>query len=182
MKRAFPIVLMIMGFVFLIAGAYTINRGIDARHEVKAQLVAQNIVTTPDAEIPNVKVTSARTAQVMADVINKHQLEATKGQTYSEMGRFLDKNGNPTSDQTKAALNAAGRPVTNPLRDVAFQASALRTSLYASVMAFNISDLVVGLGVLMLALGLAVGGLGVALGALVIPSLAERAHVRPVTA
>jgi hypothetical protein len=32
-----------------------------------------------------------------------HALEATGGQTYAQMGRFLDAKGNPTSDETKAA-------------------------------------------------------------------------------
>jgi hypothetical protein len=68
------------------------------------------------------------------------------------------------------------------MRNTAFQASALRTSLYTSVMAFNVADLVVGLGAMMLVLGLAVGGIGIALGGLAIPALGRRLHVDPVAA
>jgi hypothetical protein len=50
------------------------------------------------------------------------------------------------------------------------------------VMAFNVAELVIGLGVLIGALGLAVGGIGVALGGLAIPALARRFHVEPVAA
>jgi hypothetical protein len=75
-----------------------------------------------------------------------------------------------------------GKPVANPLRNTAFQASALRTSLYTSVMAFNVADLVVGLGFMILVLGLAVGGVGFALAGLAFPSLARKVHVEPVAA
>ena len=71
----------------------------------------------------------------MADIIDKHALEATGGKTYSEMDR------------------------EDPARATAFQASALRTSLYTSVMAFNVGDLVIGLGALIAVLGIALSGL-----------------------
>jgi hypothetical protein len=49
-------------------------------------------------------------------------------------------------------------------------------------MAFNVADLVIGLGVAFAALGFAIGGVGVALGGLAIPALARRLHVEPVAA
>jgi hypothetical protein len=49
-------------------------------------------------------------------------------------------------------------------------------------MAFNLTDLVVGLGVMILALGLAVGGVGVVLGEPAIPRLIRRVPVEPVGA
>ena len=158
MKKAFPIALVVLGLVFLGAGAYTINRGIDARELVRDELLAQRITTPADAAIPNAKVDDPATAKAMADVIEKHALAATGGKTYSEMER------------------------TDPARNVAFQAATLRTSLYTSVMAFNVADLVVGLGLMIGVLGLAIGGLGVALGGLAIPALARRLHVEPVAA
>jgi hypothetical protein len=147
---------------------------------VRAELLAQHITTTPDSAIPNVPVKDAKTAKAMADIIDHHAREATGGRTYSEMGRFLSKDGGDTNDETAAVKGADGKPVSNPLRNVAFQASALRTSLYTSVMAFNVADLVLGLGLMIVVLGLAVGGIGVALGGLAIPVLARRFHVEPV--
>jgi hypothetical protein len=182
MKKAFPIGLMIIGLVFLTGGAYTTYRGVDAKAQVRDELLAQNITTTPDAAIPNVRVHDAATAQAMADIIEHHMLEATGGQTYAEMDRFLAKDGGTTSDDTAALTDADGNPVANPLRDVAFQASALRTSLYTSVMAFNVGDLVIGLGLMIAVLGLAIGGVGVALGGLAIPTLGRKLHVEPVVA
>jgi hypothetical protein len=184
MKKLFPIVLMIFGLVFVGASAYTVHRGFDAKDQVRAELTAQDITTPSDASLPNRKVTNVATAQSMADIIDHHALDASGGLTYSQMGRFASKTGDAagTDDATAALLGADGKPVSNPIRNVAFQASALRTSLYASIMAFNIADLVVGLGLMMLVLGASVGGVGVALGGLAIPSLARRVHVEPIAA
>jgi hypothetical protein len=180
MKKAFPIALVIFGLVFLASGAYTMARGYDAKNQVRAELLAQDITTTPDASIPNVKVQDAATAKSMAEIIDHHAREATGGKTYSEMGRYLATDGTDTNDETLAVKDDKGNPVANPLRNVAFQASALRTSLYTSVMAFNVADLVIGLGLMIVVLGLAIGGIGVALAGLVFPGLARRVHVDPV--
>jgi hypothetical protein len=45
MKKAFPVALMLIGLVFLAAGAYTVVRGIDASADVRDELEAQRIVT-----------------------------------------------------------------------------------------------------------------------------------------
>src|SRR4051812_33608483 len=86
MKKLFPIALMVLGLVFLGAGIYTVNRGLDAKDQVHDELVAQHITTTPDASMPNVPVNSVATARSMANIIDHHALEATGGRTYSEMG------------------------------------------------------------------------------------------------
>lgn len=184
MKKLFPLMLIVLGFVFLGAGAYTVSRGFDAKDQVRDELIAQNITTPDDASIPGVQVNSISTARSMADIIDTHARDAAGGLTYSEMGRFMAANGDPagTSSEDDALLGDDGKPVPNALRNTAFQASSLRTSMYTSVMAFEISNLVVGLGLMIAVLGFAVGGLGVALGGLVIPSLAKKVHVDPVAA
>jgi hypothetical protein len=182
MKKTFPILLVIVGLAFLAGGTYTTVRGFDAKAQVRAELLAQNITTPEDAAIPNARVDDAATADAMADIIGVHAREATGGQTYAEMGRFLAADGGDTSDEEAALKDEAGNPVPNPLRNVAFQASSLQTSLHTSHMAFNVADLVIGLGVLIAVVGLAIGGIGVALGALAIPALARRFRVEPVVA
>ena len=182
MKKAFPIALLILGLVFMGAGVYTVSRGFDAKDQVKQELLAQNITTPEDASIPNARVKDARTAESMADIIDVHARESAGGKTYSELGRFLAVGGGDTNDAKEAVKGADGKPVANPIRNTAFQASALRTSLYTSVMAFNVADLVVGLGAMMLALGVAVGGVGVALAGLAIPTFARKVHVYPAAA
>ena len=182
MKKAFPIALVVLGFVLLGAGAYTINRGVDANHQVRDQLVAQRITTPADASIPNAKVNSAATAKSMADVIGHHADEAASGKNYAELGRYLSKTGADTNNEADALKGADGKPIANPVRNTVFQASSLRTSLYTSVMAFNVATLVEGLGLMMGALGVAVGGVGVALAGLAIPKFARKLHIYPAAA
>ena len=182
MKKAFPIALTLLGLMFLVGGAYAVNQGFDARNQVRAELLSQHITTPGDASIPNAVVDDAATARSMAAIIEKHALASSGGKTYAEMGRFLAADGGDTSDEAAALKGADGKPVANPMRNVAFQASALRTSLLTSVMAFEVAKLVIGLGVLVMALGFAVGGVGVALAGLAIPSLGRKLHVEPVAA
>jgi hypothetical protein len=184
MKKAFPITLIVLGLAFMAAGGYTIFRGLDARDQVRGELIAQNIVTPDDASMPGVVVKDVASAKSMAAIIDKHALESTGGLTFSEMGRFAAADGDPagTSDPALALKGEDGAPVPNGLRNVAFQSSALQTSLYTSVMAFEVATLVTGLGLMLIVLGIAVGGLGVALGALAIPAIGRRLHVEPIVA
>jgi len=170
MRKAFIVGLVIVGVAFAIGGVYTTIRGLDAKAEVRDQLVAQNITTPEDAEIPNALVQDAATAHAMANIIGVHAAEATGGATYAEMGRFLAADGGDTSDESLALLDDEGNPVPNPLRNVAFQASALQTSLHTSHMAFNVADLVIGLGLMITVLGFVIGGVGVFLGVLAVPA------------
>lgn len=183
-KKIFPLGLMVLGLILLVGGGYTIMRGFDAKAQVREELLAQNITTPEDASIPNARVRNAETAKSMAEIIDKHARESAGGLTYAELGRFMAKNGDVagTSDPAQALTGADGKPVPNAVRNTAFQSSALQTSLYTSVMAFNVADLVVGLGAMMLALAVAIGGVGVALGGLAIPAMARKLHVEPVAA
>ncbi|HEU0131166.1 MAG TPA: hypothetical protein VFQ85_09275 [Mycobacteriales bacterium] len=115
---------------FFVAGPYMVYRGVDARSQVRAELTAQHIVTTPDSADPGKQVTDAHTAQVQADVIEKHMMEATGGKTFAQLDR------------------------TDPVRQTAFQGDMLRTALLSSVLAWNVANLVIGLGALVFALGL----------------------------
>lgn len=114
---------------FTAGGAYAMFRGFDARDQVRAELASENIVTPEDATIPNAPVLSAETAKSQADIIRFHALEATGGKTYAEMDR------------------------EDPLRQVAFSASALRSALLSSVLAFNVATLVIGIGAFVASIG-----------------------------
>lgn len=115
---------------FVAAGAYTVLRGWDAKDQVRAQLAAEHITTSDDASIPNAAVVNAETAQSEANVIRAHALEATGGKTYAQMER------------------------TDPARETAFNAAALRTALLSAVMAFNVANLAMGFGAFVGAIGL----------------------------
>ena len=122
-------VAIVAGAGFLVAGPYLGYRGFDARAQVRAELLAENITTPADASIPNVRVQDARTALAQADVIEKHTMKATGGRTYAELDR------------------------EDPARQVAYQGATLRTALLSSVLAWNVANLVIGLGALVFALG-----------------------------
>ena len=106
--------------VILIAfGVGAIYTGFDGRDQVRGDLAREQIVGTDDSTIPGQKVDTGSEAQAFAAVIRKHTLEATGGQTYSQMGRFLDDNGKATSDEKLAATDPkTGQPVENGLRDM----------------------------------------------------------------
>ena len=120
---------LVIGLVFVGAGAYMVIEGRNAKDEVRNAIVAENIITTEDASIPNVQVNSAATARAQADIIEEHYLDITGGLTYSELDR------------------------DDPLRETAFTAANLRTSLNLAVMGFEVSNLVIGLGAFMIVIG-----------------------------
>ena len=121
--KAVGIIAMVLGVFMMVAGAFTWV-------EVSNQLAEENIKVSEDAPyFAGEPVEGPFTAYVQAGVINDHALEATGGLTYAEMDR------------------------DDPLREVAKDASYLRTSLFASVIAFGVSALVVGSGALFTAIG-----------------------------
>ena len=68
-------------------------------------------------------------SQRKADIIEEHTLDITGGLTYAELDR------------------------DDPLRETAFTAANLRTSLNLAVMGFEVSNLVIGLGAFMIVIG-----------------------------
>lgn len=146
----------------VLAGGYTLGRGLQARQEVTRELRRQHIVTPEDASIPGATVTGVATARSMAQVIEHHVEQRTGGLSYAEMGRFasVDRSPKGTSDEAAAVKTSDGRPMPNPLRAMAFEASALRTGLYTSVMAIEVANLVIGVGALIIVVGAAFSALG----------------------
>src|ERR1041384_1495830 len=106
--------------VVLIAfGIGSIVVGINSRDRVHNDLPKEQIVGTPDSSIPNQLFDPGREAQAVANVRRKHPLEATGGQTYSQMGRYLDAAGKPTNDENAAAIHPqTKKPVENGLRNM----------------------------------------------------------------
>src|SRR3954463_15053961 len=93
--------------------------GFQGRDQVRTELAREQIVGTPDSTIPNQLVNTGSEAQAFAKVMRKHTLEATGGQTYAQMGRFLTAKGAPTNDEQAAATDPkTGKPVENGLRNM----------------------------------------------------------------
>jgi hypothetical protein len=128
--------------------------GIDGRDRVQTELGREQIVGTPDSTIPNQLVNTGSEAQAFAKVMRKHTLEATGGQTYAQMGRFLDKAGKPTNDEKVAAIDPrSGKPVDNPARNIWVTETALTTALNTSFFAESVATFAIVMGVALLLVG-----------------------------
>jgi hypothetical protein len=143
---------VIAGIVLIAFGAGAIVVGYDGRGQVRDDLAREQIVGTDDSTIPGQKVDTGSEAKAFAAVIRKHTLEATGGQTYAQMGRFLDESGKPTSDEKLAAVEA-GKPVENPLRNMWVTSTALTTALNTAYFAESVTSFVIVMGFALLLVG-----------------------------
>ncbi|MEA2253160.1 MAG: hypothetical protein QOI62_108 [Solirubrobacteraceae bacterium] len=151
--------IMLMAF-----GIGSVVTGFNGRDRVRQDLAREQIVGTPDSTIPNQLVNTGAKAQAFANVMRKHALEATGGQTYAQMPHYLGKDGKPTSDKTLAAVDPkSGAPVDNPARNIWVTETALTTALNTSYFAESVATfaivmgfalLLTGIGLLVLTLGL----------------------------
>jgi hypothetical protein len=142
--------------VVLIAfGIGAVYMGIDGRSMVRSDLAREQIVGTPDSSIPGQKVDTGSEAKAFAAVMRKHTLEATGGQTYSQMGRYLDANGKATNDEAAAAINPqTKKPVENGLRNMWVNETALATALNTAYFAESVATFVIVMGIALLLAGL----------------------------
>jgi hypothetical protein len=141
--------------VLIAFGAGSLYMGFDGRDRVRDDLAREQIVGTDDSTIPGQKVDTGKEAEAFAAVIRKHTLEATGGQTYAQMGRFLDENGNPTSDEAAAAKDPkTGEPVENGLRNMWINATALSTALNTAYFAESVATFAIVMGFALLLTGI----------------------------
>jgi hypothetical protein len=128
--------------------------GFSGRDQVRSDLAREQIVGTPDSSIPGQKVDTGAEAQAFAKVMRKHTLEATGGQTYAQMGQFLDKAGKPTSDEKLAAIDPkTNKPVSNPARQIWVTETALTTALNTAYFAESVSMFAIVMGFALLLVG-----------------------------
>jgi hypothetical protein len=142
--------------VILIAfGVGALYSGIDGRNYVRDSLAAEKIVGTPDSSIPGQTVDTGAEAKAFAQVMRKHALQATGGQTYAEMDRFLAKDGGTTNDEKLAAVSDKGAPVDNPARNIWVTQTALSNALNMSYFAEQVAlfSLVMGVALVLSGVG-----------------------------
>jgi hypothetical protein len=119
-----------IGLIAVLAGAILIIAGVVTWFVVRAELQEENITVSDDAEmLAGDEVDGPFSAYAEAQVIQKHALEATDGQTYAEL------------------------PQDSELRQTAMTASFLRASLFTSVVAFGVAAMAAGIGVVLILLG-----------------------------
>ena len=115
----------IAGLLSIIAGIVLVIAGLVTYVAVSQQLAAENITVPDDAAfLAGDKVDGPFSAYAQADIINKHALESSGGETYATLDR------------------------EDPARATMMNASFLRASLFTSVVSFGLAALVMGLGVL----------------------------------
>ena len=141
--------------VLIAFGIGAVVIGFAGRDTVRSELAREQIVGTPDSTIPGQKVDTGGEAKAFAAVMRKHTLEATGGQTYSQMGRFLDDSGKPTSDEKAAATDPkTGKPVENRLRNMWVTETALTTALNTAYFAESVATFVIAMGGALLLVGI----------------------------
>jgi hypothetical protein len=162
-----------------IVGSPDMSKSAIAAEAQKAGLTG---VTLPSCNIAGKAIDTGSEARCFATYMRIHALEATGGQTYAEMGRFLDPKGNPTSDEALAAKDPkTGQPVANPKRDLWVTATALSTALNQAYFGerVGIFGIVMGIALLLTGIGFLVLTLG---GALEPKSAVAKTAQHPATA
>jgi hypothetical protein len=97
-------------------------------------------VSAPSCTVAEERVDTGSEAKCFADYIRIHTLEATGGQTYFEMPRFLGEDGEPTANEEEAAVDPeSGEPVSNAQRESWITETALTTALNTSYFAERVS-------------------------------------------
>jgi hypothetical protein len=146
--------LFAVGVVLLIAGPVMMVRGRAGRLQIRHELADQEIVFPPADALPDAltqyagaQVVTGEQAKAFSDLIGLHVAKATGGRTYS---------------QIVGEWQAAGRSDErlNRLRETAFMGQTLRGSLLGAYQAWQITNLVLGLGALLTAVGLVFVALG----------------------
>jgi hypothetical protein len=142
--------------VLIAFGAGSLVVGFNGRGEVRDNLKRENIVGTPDMakSVANKQVLTGAQAKAFAAGMRKHTLEATGGQTYAQMGRFLDKAGKPTNDEKAAAIDPkTHKPVENGARNIWVTETALTTALNTAFFAESVATFAIVMGVALLLVG-----------------------------
>jgi hypothetical protein len=174
MKKTLEIGGFISGAILVAFGVAVILLGFSGRSTVNDSLKQEQIVGTPDmtpaliraeatkAGLTNVKIpgssvagkaiTNGNLARTFAEYMRIHALEATGGVPYAQMPHYATADGKGTNDAAKA-LQANGRPVDNPARNVWVTETALTTALNVSYMASQLSLFSIVIGVALLLTG-----------------------------
>lgn len=116
----------------IVLGILLVLGGVGTWTLVSSTLADQNITTPEDAWLPEREVRGPLTAYAQAQIIEEHALESTGGRTYAELDR------------------------EDPLRDTAMNASFLQSSLFTSILAFGVSAMAIGMGLLFVLIGLGI--------------------------
>jgi hypothetical protein len=186
MRKVFEIGGLVAAVVLVGFGIGSLVLSVNGRNTVRTSLTHEQISGTPDmtpaairaeAEKAGLKNISLPTCDVAGKPVNTgdrarcfasymriHALEASGGLTYAQMPQYATADGKGTNDTT-AALQQDGRPVSNAARNVWVTETALSTALNTSYLAEQVSvfGIVVGVALLLSGIGFGILALGGAL-------------------
>ena len=153
----------LIGVLTILAGIVMIAAGGVTWAMVTSQLKDEHItVAAVTKEAPGRlagnAVADPFTAYAQADAIKHHALTASGGKTYAQVGDEIKAlTAKLTADGDSAKEIAANKDVLalNATRATVMNGSFLRTALFASVIAYGVAALVIGLGILFALLGFA---------------------------
>lgn len=141
----------LVAIISIIFGLVAIGGGVTTWAMVTSQLSAENITVPKDSPLlPGAKVQDPISAYAQAEIINHHALAASGGKTYAELGALIN--------EAKTAGDTAKAEELQAQRNTMMNASFLRASLFTSVLAYGVSLLVIGLGLMFLLLAVALFG------------------------
>lgn len=142
----------LVALLCIIFGAVAFVGGIVTWATVTSQLAAENITVPADSPlVPGAKVQDPISAYAQAEIINHHAMTASGGKTYAELGTMIT--------EARTANDQASVDKYTALRATMMNASFLRASLFTSVLAYGVSLLVIGLGVMFMLVGWALSSL-----------------------
>jgi hypothetical protein len=184
-KKLFQYAGVAASVVLIAFGIGALVAGISGHNTVRDNLSKEQIVGTPDmtpsaiaaeakaAGLKNVdlptcsvagkSIDTGSEARCFASYMRVHALEATGGQVYAQMARYIGKDGKPTDDVKAAAIDPkTNKPVENGARNVWVNETALSTALNTSYFAESVSvfSIVMGVALLLVGIGLLVLTLG----------------------
>jgi hypothetical protein len=121
----------------------------------EAQKAGLKNVDIPSCSVANQAIDTGSKAKCFASYMRIHTLEATGGQTYAQMGRYMGKDGKATNDEKLAAVDAkSGKPVDNPLRNLWVTETALTTALHSSYFAESVATFAIVMGFALMLTGI----------------------------
>jgi hypothetical protein len=125
----------------------------------EAKLPQEIMNDLPTCDVAGKPIDSGSRAKCFASYMRIHTFEATGGKTYSQIGRYLTKDGKDTSDAALAAKDPkTGQPVENGLRNLWVTETALTNALNTSFFAEQVAmfGIVVGIALVLVGIGLAI--------------------------
>ncbi|MDO5092060.1 MAG: aromatic ring-opening dioxygenase LigA [Propionibacteriaceae bacterium] len=129
------------GLSSFVAGVLMIVSGAFAWGITSTQLASEKITVAEDAaSFQGQAVTGPLTAFAQAEVVKKHTMEASGGLSYAELGAKVR--------EAQAAGDTATAEQLQQTRNMVETGNFVRASLFTSVMAFGVSALVMGAGLL----------------------------------